>query len=68
MRTLRFTFLCNEEERQLIAALAETLQRSQSDALRYLVRETAEKLQIKAEALNDAVLKTLIKGDEYEAE
>ena len=39
MRTLRFTFLCSVEERKLIALLAETLQRSQSEALRWLVRE-----------------------------
>ena len=66
MRRLRFTLLCNEEERHLITALAETLQRSQSDALRLLVRETAKVLQIEAESLKDEMFKPLIKGDKHE--
>jgi len=66
MRTLRFTFLCNKEERHLITALAETLQRSQSDALRWLVREAAKELQIEAESLKDEMIKPLIKGDKHE--
>ena len=67
MRTLRFTFLCTEEERGLIVALAKTMKRSQSDALRWLVRETAKELQIEAESLKDEMFKPLIKGDEHEA-
>lgn len=34
----RFTFLCDDRERQLIAILAERLERSQGDAIRYIVR------------------------------
>lgn len=37
MRVQRFTFLCNENERQAIALLAKQLQRSQSDAVRYVI-------------------------------
>lgn len=34
----RFTFLCNEDERQMIEVLAGRFQRSQSDTLRFLIR------------------------------
>ncbi len=37
----RFTFLCDEEERRMIAALAKRLERTQSDAIRVVVREAA---------------------------
>lgn len=40
----RFTFLCNLDERQAIADLAMRLQRSQSDAVRYVVIITAKQL------------------------
>ena len=40
----RFTFLCSENERQAIAALAVQLHRSQSDAVRYVVVEAAKQL------------------------
>ncbi len=39
-----FTFRVNADERQLIAALADRLQRSQSDAVRLLIREAAHEL------------------------
>jgi uncharacterized protein (DUF1778 family) len=39
-----FTFRVNVDERQLIAALADRLQRSQSDAVRWLIREAAHEL------------------------
>ena len=38
MRDQRFTFLCSSEERQLLIDLAERLQRSQGDSIRYLIR------------------------------
>jgi hypothetical protein len=41
-RYLRFTFLCNLEERQAIADLATYLQRSQSDSVRFVILETAK--------------------------
>jgi len=53
MRTYRFTFLCNREERRLLATLAEKIQRSQSDALRWLVRGAVKELQIKEGSLGD---------------
>ena len=40
----RFTFLCNQGERRAIAELAARLQRSQSDAVRFIVIETAKQL------------------------
>jgi hypothetical protein len=45
MRESRFTFLCNEDERRLIAALSERLARTQSDAVRWLIREAARELE-----------------------
>jgi hypothetical protein len=38
MRDQRFTFLCSSEEHQLLIDLAERLQRSQGDTIRYLIR------------------------------
>lgn len=40
----RFTFLCNPDERLLIEKLAHRLQRSQSDAVRYVVINAAQTL------------------------
>jgi hypothetical protein len=40
----RFTFLCNPGERRAIAELAVRLQRSQSDAVRFVVIEAAKQL------------------------
>ena len=39
-----FTFRVNATERQLLTALAERLQRSQSDAVRLLIREAVRDL------------------------
>ena len=38
-RYKRFTFLCNRNERLMIALLANQLQRSQSDAIRFIIRQ-----------------------------
>ena len=43
-RYSRFTFLCDLDERQAIADLAARLQRSQSDAVRFVVIEAARQL------------------------
>ena len=43
-RYSRFNFLCDDHERQIIADLAFLLQRSQSDAVRFVVIETARQL------------------------
>jgi hypothetical protein len=40
----RFTFLCDINERRAIAVLAARLQRSQSDAVRFVVIEAARQL------------------------
>lgn len=40
----RFTFLCTKQERRAIAELATWLQRSQSDAVRFVVVEAARQL------------------------
>jgi hypothetical protein len=44
MRHDRFTFLCNAEERRILATLAQRLQRSQSDAVRLVIREAVHSL------------------------
>lgn len=43
-RYSRFTFLCDLDERRAIAELAARLQRSQSDAVRFVVIEAAKQL------------------------
>jgi hypothetical protein len=43
-RLERFTFVLDRQEKSLIAALAERMQRSQSDAVRYLVLNAARQL------------------------
>jgi hypothetical protein len=43
-RNERFTLLCNNNERYLIAAIAHYPERTQADALRFLIRVTAQKL------------------------
>jgi hypothetical protein len=43
-RQATFTFRVNTDERQLIVALATRLARTESDALRWLIREAANEL------------------------
>lgn len=45
-----FTFRVNADERRILAALANYLNRSQSDALRLLIREAARELMTNAPA------------------
>ena len=42
----RFTFKLDVDDRRLLALLAHRLQRTQSDALRWLVRKAAQPLQV----------------------
>jgi len=42
MRNLRFTFLCNNTERNLINEIANKLLRSQGDTIRFLIYKGAE--------------------------
>lgn len=44
MRDSRFTFLCTPDERRMLVTVAEKLQRSQGDAVRFLVREASRDL------------------------
>jgi len=44
-RYKRFTFLCDPDERRILAALAKRLERSQSDSVRWLIRNAAAELQ-----------------------
>ena len=44
VRFKRFTFLCDENERRSIAISATHLQRSRSDAIRYVIVEAVEEL------------------------
>lgn len=43
-RNIKFTFLVNEEERHFIEAIAQSLKRSQGDALRFLIGTAALEL------------------------
>ncbi len=45
-RFQRFTFLVNPDERRVISALAELMKRSQSDAIRIILLEAAQKNNI----------------------
>lgn len=45
-RYKRFTFYCDQQERALIAAVAERLERSQSDAIRLVMRNVAQELGV----------------------
>ena len=69
MRNERFTFVCNANERRVLAALADYLNRSQSDALRLLIREAARELKADADAPSarqtDAERGEGVKSDEY---
>jgi hypothetical protein len=51
MRRYRFTFVCSQDERVLISALADHHKRSQSDTLRLLVLAAARDLNIDASTL-----------------
>lgn len=43
-RIERFTFVVNEEEREMISQIAQELQRSDSDAVRFLIISKAKEL------------------------
>lgn len=43
-RIERFTFVVNSEEREMISKIAKELQRSDSDAVRYLILSKAKEL------------------------
>lgn len=45
-RIIRFTFLVNSTERQLIASIAKRLCRTQGDALRILICRAADELGV----------------------
>ena len=48
-RYKRFTFLCNKDERHMISVLADELQRSQSDTVRFVIREAIKRIAIDPE-------------------
>ena len=48
-----FSFRVNERERQMLETLAEKLQRTQSDAVRLLVREAVAQLEPESTAAGD---------------
>jgi hypothetical protein len=45
MRSDTFTFKCDKDERKMIALLASRLQRQQSDAVRFVIREAVKALE-----------------------
>jgi hypothetical protein len=56
MKNLRFTFLCDFDELQMLAALALQLQRSRGDVIRLLIRREARSLNIASKAEKKEVL------------
>lgn len=46
MRDRRFTFVCTQDERRLLAGLSQKLARSQGDVLRLLIREATRELRV----------------------
>ena len=63
-RYIRFTFLCTNQERKVITDLANNLQRSQSDAVRYVVIEAARQLTQAPQQTNRSILLTLRRSHE----
>jgi hypothetical protein len=55
-RTDRFTFLCDEFERQVITRLAIRLKRTQSDAVRYLIIQAMMEIE-KFDLQGNSILK-----------
>jgi hypothetical protein len=53
-RYTRFTFLCDASERRAIKSLADSLRRSQSDAVRFVVVAAARELSAVNHAGNQA--------------
>lgn len=48
-RKNKFMFVCDDQEREMLSEIAEKLERSQSDAVRYLVREANKRLTLDLE-------------------
>jgi hypothetical protein len=59
MRNDLFTMRVNETERQMIVAIAVRLQRTQSDAVRLLIREAARELETQTQTANDNARKVV---------
>lgn len=45
MRDLTFTFKCDAEERQMVTRLAKRLQRTESDTIRWVLKQADQELQ-----------------------
>jgi hypothetical protein len=56
MRGLAFTFKVNETERNIITALATRLQRTESDAVRWVVTNAARELGVSPDVQKSSVL------------
>lgn len=63
-RQARFTLVLSTEERRTIAALAERLERSQSDAVRYAVRKLASQELVRPNSATSDAAQEALKGDE----
>jgi hypothetical protein len=53
-KKVRFTFICDAAERQMITAIAKQLHRSQGDAIRFLVRTAVQELHFFQEPQGDS--------------
>jgi hypothetical protein len=54
-----FTLRVNDAERRMIALIAERLQRSQSDAVRLLIREAARELETQSQVASNVAQKVV---------
>jgi hypothetical protein len=54
-----FTLRVNDAERRMIALIAERLQRSQSDAVRLLIREAARELEMQSQVASNVAQKVV---------
>ena len=64
MLTERFTFLCNSNERRLLAAISKRLKRSQGDTIRQLISAAAFELNLEKQILENGDLQLRITAGE----
>jgi hypothetical protein len=65
MRNSRFTFLCNRDERNLLTVVARQLARTESDTVRWLIREVGRELiQVQTDTLPPEQMQTLVESKE----
>jgi hypothetical protein len=64
-RIMRFTFLCDQQERSMISTLAENLHRTQSDTIRFLIRSAFQDTRRKGPQCNTNVDTERVSNERY---